>query len=253
LIYLYNQADAHLVVAYRWHAGEVALSPTVLACDDVQPLEPGYFPAPLDEAALLVPLYVNTDQIGAILFGRPVNSLHYSQADVDILLYPSDRVADAIHNARRESEHLSQLTLITPKEGLNPDPALEKISVKTVEDALRNLYDYSYLSDTPFAKLKLIRVYLPDSGVTHLERGKAVFQMVCDALEKLNPGGEYPREPIPREWYPYLILHDAYIEDIPNREIIARLYISEGTFNRTRRGAIRSVTRALNEMEAALN
>jgi hypothetical protein len=38
-----------------------------------------------------------------------------------------------------------------------------------------------------------------------------------------------------------------------NREIMSRLYISEGTFNRTRRAAIRSVARMLEEMEAALN
>jgi hypothetical protein len=46
-------------------------------------------------------------------------------------------------------------------------------------------------------------------------------------------------------------LHDAYIEDQLNRDIMSKLYISEGTFNRTRRSAIRSVTRALEEMEAA--
>ena len=60
-----------------------------------------------------------------------------------------------------------------------------------------------------------------------------------------------PREPIPRQWYPYLILYNAYLENQPNSEIMMRLYISEGTFNRTRRAAIRSLARVLSEMEAA--
>jgi uncharacterized membrane protein YidH (DUF202 family) len=253
VIYLFTKEVARPVANYRWYGSQITLSPSKLAADDVQHLKPNQYPPPLDKAALLIPLYVNTEQIGTIIFGRPVNSLHFSQADVDMLLYPSDRVADAIRNAQRDSEHLSELTRITRQEQLEPGFDLEMISVKTVEDALRNLYDYAYLGDTPFAELKLVRELLPGAGVTHLDRGKAVFQVISDALEKLRPEGDRPKEPIPRDWYPYLILHDAYIEDKPNREIMASLYISEGTFNRTRRSAIRSVRRVLNEMDAALN
>jgi hypothetical protein len=42
------------------------------------------------------------------------------------------------------------------------------------------------------------------------------------------------------------------MEEISNRDIMLKLFISEGTFNRTRRAAIRSVARTLGEMEAAL-
>jgi DNA-binding CsgD family transcriptional regulator len=38
-----------------------------------------------------------------------------------------------------------------------------------------------------------------------------------------------------------------YVEGVQNREIMARLYISEGTFNRTRRNAIRGLARLLVE------
>jgi DNA-binding CsgD family transcriptional regulator len=48
-------------------------------------------------------------------------------------------------------------------------------------------------------------------------------------------------------WYSYIVLHDAYVEGVPNREIMARLYISEGTFNRTRRIALRALARLLIE------
>jgi hypothetical protein len=125
------------------------------------------------------------------------------------------------------------------------------IPVETVELALRSLYDYAYLADSPLGELQLVHNHLPAAQVTHLERGKAVHDILLEALEKLRPSGTVQREPPPREWYPYLILHDAYLEEIPNRDIMLKLYISEGTFNRTRRAAIRSLARALGEMEAS--
>jgi hypothetical protein len=120
-----------------------------------------------------------------------------------------------------------------------------------VEEALRNLYDYAYLSDCSLAKLRRVQTASANSGNTHLDRGKLVYQVILNALEKLRPPGELPREPIPRQWYPCLILRNAYLENKPNNEIMSRLYISEGTFNRTRRAAIRSLARVLSEMEKA--
>jgi hypothetical protein len=90
-------------------------------------------------------------------------------------------------------------------------------------------------------------------AVTHLDLGKAVYHVLVEAIEKLRPSNASPGELPSREWHPYLILHDAYLRDIPNRDIMSRLYISEGTFNRTRRAALRAITRALEEMESALN
>jgi len=48
-------------------------------------------------------------------------------------------------------------------------------------------------------------------------------------------------------WYNHVVLYDVYVEGVQNREIMARLYISEGTFNRTRRNAIRGLARLLIE------
>jgi hypothetical protein len=117
---------------------------------------------------------------------------------------------------------------------------------------LRNLYDYAYLSDSALSKLKQVQRLSANPNSTHLDRGKCVYQTILDGLEKLRPPGELPREPVPRQWYPYLILHSAYLENKPNNEIMTRLYISEGTFNRTRRAAIRSLVRTLSEMESAV-
>jgi hypothetical protein len=68
-----------------------------------------------------------------------------------------------------------------------------------------------------------------------------------------RPGAAQPSNPPPREWYPYLILREAYIEATSNRDIMLKLYISEGTFNRTRRAAVRALARAIGEMESLLN
>jgi hypothetical protein len=185
-----------------------------------------------------------------LILGPPENALAYAKSDVAKLVEAGDRIADLIRDAHRESEHLAQLTQvvqISPRK-LNLDG---EIAVRSVEEALRNLYDYAYLSDCTLAKLKRIQSSGLSSGNTHLDRGKLVYQTILEALEKLRPPGEMPRDPIPRQWYPYLILHNAYLENKPNNEIMMRLYISEGTFNRTRRAAIRSLARVLSEMELA--
>jgi DNA-binding NarL/FixJ family response regulator len=82
---------------------------------------------------------------------------------------------------------------------------------------------------------------------THIERGKRLQQLIMDSIELLKPAEKRPSEPLPRIWYNYAVLHDAYVEGVQNREIMARLYISEGTFNRTRRNAIRGLARTLAE------
>jgi hypothetical protein len=116
---------------------------------------------------------------------------------------------------------------------------------------LRNLDDYSELADNPLAELSLVQSSLPKSQVTHLERGKAVHVVLHEAIGKLRPATTPPSNPPGREWYSYLILREAYIEGTSNRDIMQKLYISEGTFNRTRRTAIRSLARAIGEMEAS--
>lgn len=253
LVLLFEDERLEQIAKYRWHGGDAPLSHNDLTADDVLHLEPGHLPPPLAEAALLIPLYVNTDQIGASILGRPVNGIAYSQADVDLLLYPSDQLADAIQKERLEAEYLAKLSQLTRDQEPKPSARYEKIPVQMVEEALRNLYDYAYLGDIPLGDLKLVRSRLPAGAVTHLDLGKAVHSVLSEALEKLRPEAGRPGDPAPREWHPFLILHGAYFEDKLNRDIMSQLYISEGTFNRTRRTAIRSVTRALGEMEAALH
>jgi hypothetical protein len=66
-------------------------------------------------------------------------------------------------------------------------------------------------------------------------------QLLNDAIQSLRPAGIRPTSVVPRAWYNYIVLHDAYVIGIRNRDVMAKLYISEGTFNRTRRIAVRGV------------
>jgi hypothetical protein len=251
LIVFFKDDKLQLAASYRWRQPLPDLRRDVLTSDDVMRLPTGKLMSPLEEAVLLVPLYTGEIQQGVLILGRPENAVAYANSDVERLLEASDQIADLLRDAQRESERLVQLAEMA--QALPPKLSVEsEIPAHTVEEALRNLYDYAYLSDSPLAKLKQIRTAGGDSGSTHLDRGKMVYQTILCALEKMRPPGDLPREPIPRQWYPYLILYNAYLENQPNNEIMIRLYISEGTFNRTRRAAIRSLARALSEMESAV-
>jgi hypothetical protein len=198
----------------------------------------------------LVPLYADDRQVGALLLGRPVNGTHYTLGDLDRLLVPADRLADLVRTAEREREHLSELARLSARPAPPPEPAAE-IPMRQVEDALRNMTSLAYLGAHPLAGLRSVATRLPVQGATHLDKGRALYQVLAEGVEKLCPDGRRPRDPIPREWHPYIILHDAYLDDQPNKDIMARLYISEGTFNRTRRAALRALTRLLEEREVA--
>jgi hypothetical protein len=250
LTVLFKEEELQLAASYRWRHPLPDLHRNDLVSDDVMQLPPNRFASPLEEATLLIPLYAGETQQGVLIMGPPENALTYATSDVQRLLDAGDRIADLIRDAHREREHLAQLTQIVQPSV--PKLSLEnEVQARSVEEALRNLYDYSYLSDCALAKLRRIQTASSNSGSTHLDRGKLVYQTIRDALEKLRPTGELPREPIPRQWYPYLILHNAYLENQSNNEIMSRLYISEGTFNRTRRAAILSLARVLSEMEPA--
>jgi hypothetical protein len=247
LILLQQEDTMRQAAAWDWYRGEISLKPAAFAVDDVIHLVPGQLESPLDEAALLIPFYAGMEQLGALVLGRPVNGIRYSEDDVAMLLNLTDPIGETVAAAYHKIDEMAQIAKL-----VEPPPNSRKehpVPLESVEAALRNIFDYSYLADTSLAKLKLVDARLPAGSLTHLERGKAVHQIMVEAIDKLCPDSEVPRSPPSREWYPYLILHDAYLEEVSNREIMLRLYISEGTFNRTRRAAIRSLARALGEME----
>ena len=112
-----------------------------------------------------------------------------------------------------------------------PDPSF----IKLVEDGLRKLPDFIALGRSPLTDCVGMK------GDSHILRGKQLYELLCAGIESLRPAGTRPVSAPPRDWYNFIILHDAYVVGLRNRDVMARLYISEGTFNRTRRNAVRGV------------
>ncbi len=226
--------------------------------------------------ALLVPLYDGDDQIGALVLGPKESARPYGEDNRILLEDLADQLVTVIQATRSQEENarvISEMVadfrereraLQRQMEGMlaqreeEPRPVLDGVAeaewVSLVEDALRQLYDYSHLGEHPLAQLSVVDWWLqrqePDF-LTHIDRGKALSEVLVQAMNKLRPGGAEPGPHAvpPREWHPFVVLHDAYVLGELNRDIMSRLYVGEGTFNRTRRRAIRAVARALQEME----
>jgi hypothetical protein len=204
-----------------------------------------------NEIDWLAPALENQTPVAVIGIGPSRSNNEYSNEDIDMLAEVADRVGSIVHlqshnngaspsankgvdarvNMESESDQLLSALISAP----DPD------FVKTVEEGLRNISDTIKLGESPLVKLLNIR-----EG-TQLERGRAVRDQLIHAIEMLKPDTPRPPEPLPRDWYNYVVLYDAYVKDVPNREIMARMYVSEGTFNRSRRNALRGVARYLLE------
>jgi len=201
MVVLFEGDQVEVFARFNVRGERFAQSIETFLMDDINHLSPNQqLPPPLEAAALLIPLYIDSKQTGALILGRPANSTNYSKEDVELLLYPSDRLSEIIFNTRRESEYIRQLSQLADRK-----KGGDQIPVKEVENALRNIYDYAYLGDSPLAHLNLIDARLSMAAVTHVDRGKAVNKVCTEAVEKLRPDTEIPHDPPPREWHPYLV------------------------------------------------
>lgn len=208
-----------------------------------------------NRVAWLVPAFQSGEPVAVLGIGPLKSRLQYTEDDLDLLAETADHIGTIIylhHQKALKRERSKQQVLATPSYETNlqarstelltalitnPDPQF----IKIVEDGLRNLGDYITLGQSSLTE------YLGVCGETHIEKGKAVQQQLMEAIEMLRPAQDCPGEPIPREWHSYVVLHDAYWEGVPNHDIMSKLYVSEGTFHRTRRAAVRSVARLLLE------
>ncbi|MBE0669835.1 MAG: hypothetical protein IH588_04535 [Anaerolineales bacterium] len=189
-------------------------------------------------------------QIALVGIGKPKSRLDYSHGDLDLLSEVADQIGTIVSLSNvqlpiAQSEiNEKEANMVTGEMidamGSNSDPEF----VKIVEEGLRHLSDYITLGQS------LLADKLDVKAGSHIERGRELQKVIVDSIELLRPADKRPPEPLPRVWYNHAVLHDAYVEGVPNREIMARLYISEGTFNRTRRNAIRGLARLLMEKRA---
>jgi GAF domain-containing protein len=222
--------------------------------------------------AAIVPLFAGGEALGTIVLAQRTGSASWDEPRYrELLESVADRVASAVIVARQQRATAEQIELAvrafrerertlrqelqaaiaagSGTEGMAPSAADLRPSI---EDALRHLYDYAYLGEHTLADLAVTGTYVGDEVevVTNLDRGRALSQMLVDVIEKLRAPWPAPAHPA-REWEQYTILHDAYVMGALNREIMAKLYISESSFNRARRRAVRGVARAVAELERA--
>jgi hypothetical protein len=246
-----KEGEHYSIVAsvHSWPIGQ-QLDSTELTADD---LRPGA--GQIKEAAWLAPAVVGSKQVGAIGLGARSNREAYREEDLDLMVDAADSMGRLLQAEARQVQGRAQLLSLateveTREVGLQAgaqdliaelEAQLDRNFVRTVEQALRHLSDYITLGQSGLVDELMI------AGATQVERGKAVRDDLLQAIEGLRPARTRPGGIPPREWHAYLIMYDAYVEDVPNRDIMSELYVSEGTFNRERRKALHAVARTLLE------
>ena len=266
-----REGESFAVIA-NWQVdlGQSIASDT-LATDEIIVLSLPMESLGLTDMTLIVPLHAGGKQIGAIVLGPRTTGVSYTEDDLALLEDLADTVASVVHTVRLKGQSVQQIDNLLReirererelqgrmREALAAEarpPVLEgqseREAISLVEDALRHLHDYPYLGEHALAQLRIVESHLDvqeGAFVTHLDRGRALQEILIAAIEKLRPPDPQPSPPT-REWHQYVILYDCYVVGKLNREVMSALYISEGTFSRARRRAVRGVSRALAEME----
>jgi hypothetical protein len=119
---------------------------------------------------------------------------------------------------------------------------------RLVGDALEHLWDFSYLGKHPLVELQSVKSQIPlPNGWTHLDRGRALSDLLQAAIEDLKPVKR--QRDVSRERMFATILYRAYVEGIPNQQIAALLHVGDRTMYRYKRRAIRVVAQLLRDWE----
>lgn len=215
----------------------------------------------LQKIAWLAPASVGIEQVAVVGLGQRKDKVPYSEEELYWLEDIAQEIGEIIYahdhsrsNTAQAIEAESSLPAVQADQLIDPVGLLSAFAyqpdlelVKWVEDGYRHLNDYTELGESPLVTLFGIQ------ADDHLERGKLVHHRLIEILEKLRPAGQPPQEPVPSEWFAYTILHESYVQDRLSRDIMAKLYIGEGTYYRLRRQALRGITRAILEMGAVAN
>ncbi len=227
---------------------------------------------------LLAPLITQGGQHGVLALNHKSSGDPYTLADLDYVETVALQVGTMVELTFQQRGHVQQMQglldsyqaheaqlqqqvveLVVEAKPLPPVTDDEERMSGEVEDALRHLHDFAYLGELPLAALDVVvRQGSPppangaESGapLTHVARGKALQTLLIQTINQLKPAEDLARGHAPpgREWHPYLILYDSYVRGELTRDIMARLYIGEGTYNRTRRRAFRAVTKMLQDL-----
>lgn len=253
-----READQYVVVA-SLHSQTIGASyPAALFSLEglAEPASPT-----LQKIAWLAPASVGREQVAVVGLGPRKDKVPYSEEELYWLEDIAQEIGEIIYAHALHRSNTSQEIQVESSPGdLQAGPPIDQVSlmsafayhpdlelVKWVEEGYRHLNDYDELGKSPLVQLFGIQ------ADNHLERGKLVHNRLIEILEKLRPAGQPPIEPVPSEWFAYTILHESYVQDRLSRDIMAKLYIGEGTYYRLRRQALRGITRAILEMGAVAN
>ena len=231
------------------------LSIEAVACEDVSHPPAG----PVSSLAWLAPSFEGRMQVAVVGIEKSRSRMEYSTGNLELLAEVADQIGTLVSLSNLQARQGSEAGAGTVESSadttdlkLATGDMLDSIAVHTdeefiklVEEALRHLPDTVTLGQSALAQK------IPIKGESHVERGKQLQELLTSSIEAFRPADKRPPEPLPRVWYNHAVLYDAYVEGVPNREIMARLYISEGTFHRTRRNAIRGLARMLVEKNMA--
>lgn len=146
---------------------------------------------------------------------------------------------------------------ILRKQSASGDPIVESTTESNtemrvlVEGALRHLNDLPTLSQHPL--LSELPTLVEMTG-TPLERAARLRHELDQAIERLRPPGARPSPGASAlgGWLHYLVLKEAYADGRPNKQVMQRYALSEGTFHRARRRAIDAVAVDLGQRAAGL-
>lgn len=251
-----HQAGEFLVMASKSSVGVGSVLPVeVVACEDLS--RPSA--SQLSSLAWLAPSFEGRMQVAVVGIEKSRARMEYSTGNLELLAEVADQIGTIVSLSNVQSMQSGASDPHTPESTTKAEELksatgemLDSIAVRTdaefikmVEEALRHLPDMVTLGQSALAEKIFVK------GESHIERGKQLQQLLTGSIEAFRPTEKRPSEPLPRVWYNHAVLYDAYVEGVPNREIMARLYISEGTFHRTRRNAIRGLARMLVEKNIA--
>src|SRR5262249_15999726 len=90
----------------------------------------------------------------------------------------------------------------------------------------------------------------PRGALTPLEQARALREILTSAIDRLKPNG-LGNDRVASALQ-FNILYEEYFKGTPNKQIMRRLDLSEGTFHRQRRAGIRILAEDLAIREARL-
>jgi hypothetical protein len=88
------------------------------------------------------------------------------------------------------------------------------------------------------------------SIVTDIDRGRALWDMLREAIDRLRPANSEP-EPTPA-WRLYAIAEGVYVQGKSTKEMAAELGISPRTFHRERRAAVEALATVVWQIESQM-